>query len=208
MSSGLVGKLSNGRAVEPRRFEFIRWTVVLLPAVASIPLAEPDTGVDPRTDLDAGHNCSGVTGLQPKTLGRLAPEAEAPVRFGAACAPLFWLPLILASLASPDASPIFPLTHVCDSLREAFAASGENVVSAVSAQPRSRLEWSVPSQNFLFTLEGGLDSPASGLSTSIGNNADSVAQVEDQPSELAQETPTADDSTCSSGLPALPILSR
>lgn len=87
MSSGLVGKLSKGRVVERGAFRIHSLDRRTPAGHRKHLVAEADTGVDPRTDLDAGHNCSGVAGLQPKTLGRLAPEAEAPVRFGAACAP-------------------------------------------------------------------------------------------------------------------------
>jgi len=199
MSLGLVGKHSKRRAVEPRRFDFARWTVILLLATARLSLAQADTGAGSYTDINAEHSYSGITGLLPKTFGEPAPAAETSVRFGAACALPISLSLIPASLAGPDASPIFPLNHVCDSLRDAFAEGGENAVSDVSEPPLARLEWSAPSQTFLFTLERRLDSPAFGWSP--GNNENAVAHVEDRPVKLAEDTPTADDSTCSTGPP-------
>ncbi|CAN7764256.1 IS5 family transposase [Caballeronia sp. LjRoot31] len=197
MSLGLVGKHSKRRPVEPRRFDFIRWTVILLLATARLSLAQADTGAGSYTDINAEHSYSGITGLLPKTFGEPAPAAETSVRFGAACALPISLSLIPASLAGPDASPIFPLNHVCDSLRDAFAEGSENAVSSVSEPPLARLDWSAPSQTFLFTLERRLESPAFGLAP--GNNKGSVTRIEDQPFGLAQETLTADDSACSLG---------
>jgi EAL domain-containing protein (putative c-di-GMP-specific phosphodiesterase class I) len=198
MSLGLVGKHSKRRAVEPRRFDFVRGTVILLLAAARLSLAHADTGAGSYTDMNAEHSYSGITGLLPKTFGEPAPAAETSVRFGAACSLPISLSLIPASLAGPDASPIFHLNRVCDSLRDAFAESSENTVSRVSEPPLARLEWSSPSQTFLFTLERRLDSSASGRSP--GNNENAVAHVEDrpedQPVELAEDRPTADDSTC------------
>jgi c-di-GMP phosphodiesterase len=197
MSLDLVAKHTKRRSVEPRRFDFARWTVILLLVAASISLAHADTGADSRADSNVGYSYSGITGLPPKTFQRVAPEAEAPVRFGAACALPISLSLIPASLAGPDASPIFPLTRVCDSLRDAFTEAGENAVSDVSEQPLARLDWSAPSQTFLFTLERRLESPVFGLAP--GNNKGSVTRIEDQPFGLAQETLTADESACSLG---------
>jgi c-di-GMP phosphodiesterase len=199
MSLGLVGKHPKRRPVEPRRFDFARWTVILLLVAASISLAHADTGADPRADINAGYSYSGITGLPPKTFQGVAPAAETSVRFGAACALPISLSLVPASLAGPDASPIFPLNHVCDSLRDAFAEGSENAVSSVSEPPLARLEWSAPSQTFLFTFERRLDSSASGWSP--GNNENAVAHVEDRPVKLAEDTPTADDRTCSTGPP-------
>lgn len=199
MSSGLVEKHSKRRAVEPWHFDFIRWTVILLLVAARLSLAHADTGADPRADTNAGYSNSGITGLPPKTFQGGAPEAEAPVRFSAACALPISLPLIPASLAGPDASPIFPVNHVCDSLRDAFAEGSENAVSNASEPPLARLDWSAPSQTFLFTFERRLDSSASVMSP--GNNENAVAHVEDRAVKLAEDTPTADDSTCSTGAP-------
>jgi c-di-GMP phosphodiesterase len=175
MSLDLVAKHTKRRSVEPRRFDFARWTVILLLVAASISLAHADTGADSRADSNVGYSYSGITGLPPKTFQRVAPEAEAPVRFGAACALPISLSLIPASLAGPDASPIFPLTRVCDSLRDAFTEAGENAVSDVSEQPLARLDWSAPSQTFLFTLERRLESPVFGLAP--GNNKGSVTRT-------------------------------
>ena len=203
MSLGLVGKHSKRRAVEPRRFDFIRWTVIVLLTAARLSLAHADTGAGSYTDINAERSYSGITGLLPKTFGEPAPAAETSVRFGAACSLPISFSLIPAPLAGPDASPIFPLNRVCDSLRDAFAEGSENAVSTVSEPPLARLEWSAPSQTFLFTLESRLDSSESGWSPGIDENA--VAHVEDRTEdptvELAEDRPTADDSTCSTSPP-------
>ena len=203
MSLGLVGKHSKRRAVEPRRFDFIRGTVILVLAAARLSLAHADTGAGSYTDMNTEHSYSGIIGPPPKTFGDPAPAAETSVRFGAACALPMSFPLIPASLAGPDTSPIFPLNRVCDSLLDAFDEGSENAVSSVSEPPLARLEWSAPSQTFLFTLERRLDSSESGWSPGIDENA--VAHVEDRTEdptvELAEDTSTADDGTCSTSPP-------
>jgi EAL domain-containing protein (putative c-di-GMP-specific phosphodiesterase class I) len=199
MSLGLVGKHPKRRPAEPRRFDFARWTVILLLTAARLSLAHADIGAGSYTDSNAEHSYSGITGLLPKAFGESAPAAETSVRFGAACALPISLSLIPASLAGPDATPIFPLNRVCDSLRDAFAEGSENAVSSVSEPQLARLEWSAPSQTFLFTFERRLDSSASVWSP--GNNENAVAHVEERPVELAEDRPTADDSTCSTSPP-------
>ena len=199
MSLGLVGKHPKRRPVEPRRFDFARWTVILLLSAARLSLAHADIGAGSYADSNAEHSYSGITGLLPKTFGEPAAAAETSVRFGAACALPISLSLIPASLAGPNASPIFPLNRVCDSLRDAFTERSKNAVSTVSEPPLARLEWSAPSQTFLFTFDRSLDSSASGWSP--GNNENAVSHVEDRPVELAKDRPTADDSTCSTSSP-------
>lgn len=203
MSLGLVGKHSKRRAVELRRFDFIRGTVILLLAAARLSLAHADTGAGSYTDTNAEHSYSGIIGQLPKTFGEPAPAAETSVRFGAACALPISLPLIPASLAGPDASPVFPLTRVCDSLLDAFDEGSENTVGSVGEPSLATLEWSAPSQTFLFTLEPRLVSSDAGWSP--GDNENAVAHVEDRPQnrtvELAENTSTADDSTCSTSPP-------
>jgi len=203
MSLGLVGKHSKRRAVEPRRFDFIRWTVILLLAAARLSLAHADTGAGSYTGTNAGHSYSSIIGQPPKTFGEPAPAVGTSVRFGAACALPISLPLIPASLAGPDASPLFPLTRVCDSLLDAFDEGSENMVSSASEPSLARLEWSAPSQTFLFKLESPLDSSDSGWSP--GDNENAVAHAEGRPEdrtvELAEDTSTADDSTCSTSPP-------
>ncbi|WP_062092692.1 EAL domain-containing protein [Caballeronia udeis] len=170
---------------------------------ARLSLAQADAGAGSYTDSNAEHSYSGITGLLPKTFGEPAPAVETSVRFGAACALPISLSLIPASLAGPDASPVFPLNRVCDSLRDAFAEGSENAVSSASEPLLARLEWSAPSQTFLFTLERRLDSSDSGWSP--GNNENAVAPVadrpEDRPVEFAEDRPTADHSPCSTSPP-------
>jgi len=153
--------------------------------------------------MNAEHSYSGIIGQLPKTLGDPASAAETSVRFGAACALPISFPLIPASLAGPDTSPIFLLNRVCDSLLDAFDEGSENAVSTVSEPPLARLEWRARSQTFLFTLEPRLDSSDSG--SSPGDTENAVAHVEDRPEdqtvELAEDTSTANDSTCSTSQP-------
>jgi hypothetical protein len=176
MPLSLVGKHPKRRPVEPRCFDFARWTVILLLVAASISLAHTDTGAGPRTGIDAAYSYSGITGLPQKTFQGGALETETTVRFSAACALPISLSLIPASLAGPDACPIFPLTRVCGSLRDAFAEDGENAVSDVSEQPLARLDWSAPSQTFLFTLDRRLEPPAFALAR--GNDKGSVTRTQ------------------------------
>jgi hypothetical protein len=199
MSLGLIGKHSKRRPAEPRRFDFIRWTVLLLLATANLSVAQADTGAGSYPNSNAEHSYSGITGLLPKTFGEHAPATGTSVRFGAACALPISLTLIPASLAGPDATPIFPLNRVCDSLPDAFTESSENAVSSVSEPPLARLAWSAPSQTFLFTLESRLDSSAPGWSH--GNNEDAVAHVEDRPFELDENRLAAPDLACSTSRP-------
>jgi EAL domain-containing protein (putative c-di-GMP-specific phosphodiesterase class I) len=153
--------------------------------------------------MNAEHGYSGIIGQLPNTVGEPAPAAETSVRFGAACALPFAFPLIPASLAGPDASPIFPLDHVCDSLLDAIDENNENAVSTVNEAPLARLEWSAPSQTFLFMLEPRLDSSDSGWSP--GDTENALAHAEDRPEdrivEVARNTSTADGSTCLSSPP-------
>lgn len=201
MSLGLVGKHSGRRAVEPHRFDVIRWTFIVLLAAARLSLAHADTGAGSYTDISAEYGHPGITGLLPRTLGEPAPAAETSVRFGAACAlpiSLFLIPASLAGpYAGPDAGPLFLLTRVCDSLQDAFAEHAENTVSDVRKQPLASFDWSAPSQTFFFTLERRLDSSVSRWSP--GNSEEAVADVADQPVEAAEDVPTANASTCPTG---------
>jgi c-di-GMP phosphodiesterase len=199
MSLGLVGKRPKYRPGEWRLFDFTRWPVILLLSAARLSLAHADIGAGTYADVNAELSYSGITGLLPNTFGEPAPAAGTSVRFGAACSLPISFSLIPASLAGPHASPIFPLNRVCDSLRDAFAEGSANTVSSVSEPPLARLEWSAPSQTFLFTFERGLDSSASGWSP--GNNENAVPQLEDRPVEPAGDGPTADGSTCSTSSP-------
>jgi EAL domain-containing protein (putative c-di-GMP-specific phosphodiesterase class I) len=190
MSLGLVGKHSKPRAVEPWRFDFIRGTVILLLATARLTLAHADIGAGSYTNTNTQHSYSGIIGQLPNTVGEPAPAAETFVRFGAACALPISLPLIPAPLAGPDAGPVFPLTRVCDSLLDAFDEDSETAVSSVSEPPLAR-------------LDSRLDSSDSRWSPDDNENA--LAHAEDRPPEwtveLAEDTSTADDSTCSTGPP-------
>ena len=199
MSLGLVGKLSKRRAVESRRFDFIRGTVILLLAAARLSAAHADTGAGSYTGTNAEHSYSGIIGQLQKTFGEPAPAAESSVRFGAACALPISLPLIPASLAGPDASPVFPLTRVCDSLLDAFDEGSENTVGSVGEPSLATLEWSAPSQTFLFTLEPRLLSSDAGWSP--GDNENAVAHVEDRTVDFAEDTSATDDSSCSTSPP-------
>jgi c-di-GMP phosphodiesterase len=78
MSLGLVGKHSKRRAVEPQRFDFIRWTVRLLQAAAGLSLAHADTGAGSYTGMNVDHSYSGIAGLMPNTFGEPARAAGHP----------------------------------------------------------------------------------------------------------------------------------